>query len=311
MNILQLLEELNIEHQTHGHKHCRPGWANMPCPFCTGNPGLHLGIKIDGSRAYCWRCGYKPVLKVLESKTGLGKAELSNIISKYKGSPTPKPQNQKIELKRKQFKHPAGLLKRLGTNHKTYLKNRNFNPIFIEKKWNILGTGPMSYLDKIDYRHRILIPIFWEEEEVSFQCRDITGKSDIKYKACPKDREEIHHKDIVYCHPDIDWSKPIIIVEGVTDVWRLGKQAVATFGIEFKEKQALQIIKKKKSTYDKNVCIVFDDDPQAVKQAKKLKASLTESALNCIIKEIVGDPADLTRLESHQLIKSIKEEFYE
>jgi hypothetical protein len=47
MDIIGLYRDFGIEHRTEGHKHCRPGWVNTECPFCTGNAGLHLGWHIE------------------------------------------------------------------------------------------------------------------------------------------------------------------------------------------------------------------------------------------------------------------------
>ena len=42
MDIVQLYQDHNVDFMTEGHPHCRPGWVNTVCPFCTGNPGYHL-----------------------------------------------------------------------------------------------------------------------------------------------------------------------------------------------------------------------------------------------------------------------------
>ena len=58
MKLIQLYQDYNVPFQTEGHKHCRDGWVNTECPFCTGNPGLHLGATLDGKIFTCWRDGW-------------------------------------------------------------------------------------------------------------------------------------------------------------------------------------------------------------------------------------------------------------
>jgi DNA primase len=216
----------------------------------------------------------------------------------------PTQSDTQIKIRRKAFKLPPDCSK-LHTRHKKYLKNRGFDPDDIEVQWQLQATGPLSKLDNADYRHRIIAPIIWEGQVVSFQARDITGKSDVKYKACPKDREEIHHQHILYCHQEVDWSLPIIVVEGITDVWRLGQQAVGVFGIDFLPQQVRSICQKKKEANDNRVIIIFDDDPQAIKQGEKLMAELNFRGMECQQKIIEGDPGDMGQKEANELIRHI------
>jgi hypothetical protein len=153
-------------------------------------------------------------------------------------------------------------------SHREYLEGRGFDPDAVEREWGVLGTGPASYLDGIDYRFRLLIPVRWGGAEVSFQTRDVTGRSDRKYLACPAGREVKHHKHVLYGRQEC-WGETGIIVEGVTDVWRLGPRACGTFGIGYAAEQVLAIAKN-----FRRVAIVFDAERQAQAQARRLAAQL-------------------------------------
>lgn len=304
MNLTKVLDHLHITYQTEGHKHCRPGWANTACPFCTGNPGLHLGLHISQPRAYCWRCGGHPLYKTLSKLSGMPANEVMAICRQYVGvAPSPRADHL-ITVRRKAFKFPQGAAA-LQISHKKYLRGRGFIARQLEKEWGLLGTGPLGKLDLIDYRYRIIAPIIWEGKVVSFQARDITGKAEAKYKACSKDREQIHHQHILYCHPEIDWSLPIIVVEGITDVWRMGRQAVGVFGIDFLSQQVRALSKKKKQGGDDRVVILFDKDPQAIKQGEKLTAELSFRGMDCRQEIIVGDPGDMNQEQADMLVKDL------
>jgi len=298
MGILDLYQDFGIQYQTEGHKHCRPGWANLPCCFCSGNPGLHLGVHINSGRFYCWRCGWKPTAKALSKILGVSEQKAKELIRQYKIGRGPKAsvsQDQKIQFKPHRLPNPHGPM---GTAHKRYLERRGFDPGYLEQEWGLLGTGPVSFLDGIDYRNRIIIPIFWEGKQVSFQTRAITDNTDLRYISCPKAREKVPHQDILYGK---NWNRDIgICVEGVTDVWRLGPMAFAIFGIEFSSRQVRLI-----SRIFKRVVILFDDDPQAIKQGRILKAELAFRGVEVHQEIIQGDPGDMGQDDADHLVKQL------
>jgi len=131
------------------------------------------------------------------------------------------------------FRTPSGVLKLpLGTKgltkgHKDYLINRRFDPDYLEAKYGLLGTGPVG-----DCSHRIVVPVFYQGQMVSWQARDITGKSELRYKSCAPAHEVMNHKRLIY---NIDHCprQSILVVEGFTDCWRFGDHCGATFGTTF------------------------------------------------------------------------------
>ena len=306
MDIIKFYEDYKIPFQVEGHKHCRPGWVNIECPFCTGNPGVHLGFSLTENYFHCWRCGGKDTIKTLQKLIGCSRGEASRIFREYGGKRKPKlPTAVKAQLrpvKKKVFRFPTGTMS-LQKFHRIYLKKRGFDPKELEQEWNLLGTGPVAYLKegdfKRDYRMRIIIPIHWSGEVVSFQARDVTGRSELKYKACPKDREKIHHKSILYGMDKVEGNK-VVVVEGVTDVWRLGPGSVATFGTAWKEQQLSRLCRFKE------VYLMFDNDKAGTKAAEKMrKELLAEGIKSEIISVDVGDPGDLDQVKARKLMKDL------
>jgi hypothetical protein len=298
MDILELYKDYGIHAQTEGHKHCREGWVNTECPFCTGNPGLHLGATLDGSRFSCWRCGGKHPNEALSKLLGANKAELYKIINQYGGKSRARSQDDKIKVGMKGFKFPDGTMN-LMPMHEKYLIKRNFDPDRLSRQWRLKGTGPFGQLDNIDYAYRIIIPIEWDQKIVSFQGRDIKGKSKLRYLACPKKREIVEHQTILYGKQK-EWTDTGICVEGVTDVWRFGPKSFATFGIDYTKAQFNLIAK-----LFKRVIIIFDDDPQAIVQANKLRLELQIRGVEAIVETIIGDPASMKQDDANHLVKSI------
>jgi len=271
----------------------------MECPFCTGNPGLHLGIHEDKNYCFCWRCGYHRLEDTLSKLLNVSRREAKELIIKYGGKSLSrnKPATV-IKPKVKKFKLPSNCGP-LQQRHRMYLLKRKFDPDQIEQNWKIVGTGPVSFLDGKDYKHRIIIPIMWDGKMVSFQGRDITGKTELRYKACPKDRELIEHQTILYGN-QTKWKDTGICVEGVTDVWRLGPLSFAVFGISFTPSQ-VRIISKS----FRRVVILFDDDPQAQQQADKLLGELRFRGVKTWKESIVEDPASLKQEDADSLVKEL------
>ena len=299
MNIIQLYQDYNITYRTEGNSHCRPGWVQVDCPFCAGEPNMHLGCNIDTGHFSCWRCGWKPADIVISKLLGVTKQEASRILKDYKFSHFHKAKEIKPNIRLKSFRMPSNTTK-LQTNHKIYLERRGFDPDRLEKEWGIMGTGVVSKLDNIDYKHRIIIPISWGGSVVSFQARDITNKSELRYITCPKDRELIFHKSILFGNQK-QWTSFGIIVEGVFDVFRFGHHAAATFGIKYTPEQIRLIAK----TFEK-VAVIFDgEEKAAASQANKLIAELKYRNIPSHRIDITGDPADMKQDEADYLVKSL------
>lgn len=298
MNLLQLYQDYNIQHSTEGHKHCRPGWANTPCPFCTGNPGLHLGYHLTDNYYYCWRCGHHAVPKVLSKILGVTQTKVRQLIREYKG--TVRTKETKVIITRKPYKLPSGIIP-LTARQRKYLISREFDPDHLIHEWNLMGAGPISVLDGINYKHRILAPIYWNGEQVSFQTRLArhVKKKELKYMACPKARETIDHKHILYGKQN-EWKNTGICVEGITDVWRLGVNSFATFGIKFTPFQ-IRII----ANQFERIAVVFDDERQAQTQADKLVKESRFRGVDAFKIQIKGDPGSMTQSEADYLVKTI------
>jgi hypothetical protein len=298
MDIIRLYQDFSVNYLTEGHKHCRPGWVNTPCPFCTGNPGYHLGYNLQGDFYTCWRCGWHPISLGIANLINISEQEARRIISQY-GLLIPKLTREPLaEVKAKAFKLPSNTMP-LQSNHKRYLEGRGFDPAYLEREWNLVGTGPISLLDNINYKHRIIIPFIWNYQQVSFDSRDITGKDGVRYKACPKDRELIEHKSILYGRQE-KWKETGILVEGPTDVWRMGTSSCAVSGIKYTNQQ-LRVLSKS----FRRVAVCFDDDPQAIIQSNKIVAELKFRGVDAFRVDIEGDPGGMKQEDADYLVKQL------
>ena len=299
MDIIRLYQDYSVDFKTEGHKHTRSGWVNTECPWCEGNPGYHLGYHLETDHYVCWRCGFHPITSTIGKLLKIPYQDAKILVEQY-GLLVVEYRTPLVQVTNKvvhQFPSDVGPLRR---NHKRYLESRNFDPDYLEREWNLLGTGPISLLDSINYKHRILIPFFWDYQQVSFDSRDITDKHPAKYMACPKNRELIPHKEILY-GKQFKWGTTGICVEGPADVWRFGANSFAVSGIKYTPQQVRLIAK----TF-KRVFVIFDGgEPQADKQGDKLVADLRFRRIDSYRIGIEGDPGSMYQEDADYLVKSL------
>lgn len=300
LKIEQIYIDYKIPYVTTNHKHARDGWINIECPFCTGNKGYHLGFNLDEEYYFCWRCGGHGVNFTLSKVLGVSFREIKSILEQYQ-TLTNKAKT-KVKKETKPFELPSPLSDNLEQIHINYLENRGFDYREIIDTWQIKASGLYCKLDGIDYKWRILIPIFWNNKLVTFQTRDVTNKAKFKYLACPEAREKINIKQTLYGKQN-QWTDVGIGVEGIFDVWRLGDNAVGLYGVKYTQAQIRLISKRFKRFF-----VIFDNDTAGQKQASKMVAELNFRGIETYNYKLPKgtDPADLKPDEAKILIKELK-----
>lgn len=259
LDIRQLLAANRLPVAPEHHKHVRPGWVQTICPFCSGNPGYHLGFSLDRGSFHCWRCGPHSIASVLRAL--VPGTSLHVLWEEYgiQRAGTPEP----LWVAAPEVKFPTGT-RDMTPRHHAYLEGRNFEPERLEREWGLKGTGPVG-----SYKWRIIIPIYFRGTMVSYTSRDITGRATTPYKACPQQGEVLRHKRTLY-GMDRASSRAVIVVEGPADVWRLGPGAVALFGTRFSSAQ-VNLLKDFGRRF-----IFFDSgEVEAAHQAKELASLLS------------------------------------
>lgn len=280
LNIKALYDETGI--RIGSGKHATSGWINTRCPFCSGHEGYHLGWNLDGEYYNCWRCGFHPTISAISKLAGIGYKDAKLLIQKHTIGKSKRKQKTEFTPP-KELDFPKNMTD-LEARHRHYLHSRNFNDIEIETKWGIKATGKIS-----DLPWRIIIPITFNNKIVSWQSRDITNLAELKYKSCAKNKEIIHHKNILYGADNA--GNKTIIVEGVFDAWRLGYGAVATFGSKVISNQILLLAER-----FSDVFWLFDPEKKAQENAEENSARLINIGVNSSVIEWkwnANDPAEL------------------
>jgi len=182
-----------------------------------------------------------------------------------------------------EFHLPLGTSDELTDHHKDYLINRDFDPVLIQQKYGIKAVGPIS---SRGFANRILIPYFYGNQIVTYTARDITDSDRERYRTCPKDTAIINVDHILY---NIQTIRDIaVIVEGPTDVWRMGDHFVAMGSLVWNSKRLI-LLKQCKQVF------VWPD----FGNKEKLIWSELAYSLSTIVPDVrfieidEGDPGDL------------------
>ena len=279
-------------------KHSRPGWVNIDCPFCRGSDG-HLGVHLNTGAVKCWKCGPHSQLNVIKAILNCEYETAKEVLIEYSTGErnTRHVRNgARLPTRAKVITCPlpegAG---ELTNRHRAYLEGRNYDSFVLEKIWGLCGTNHIG-----PYKFRILAPIIFNGVMVSYQGRDITGKSELKYKACKQENEIIEHQTIVYGY-DLVKGNACVVVEGIADCWRLGPGAICCFGISFTTAQINLIASRFKTVY-----ILFDAEEEAQKQARVLAAMLSSNGVEVEILELEsGDPGEMSQQEANKLMEEL------
>lgn len=277
----------NIKTARVGERHFRHNWISLPCPFCTGDEGNHLGYSRESKVFTCWRCGRHTIGEVLASLLNMSKRDaVRYAMTHYPTNPFAEPF---IAYKPKRKR----VLELIGSKipsqiHIDYLTNRRYCVEELIDKWDLRFT-----LDHESHGYRIIFPIWYDGRYVSYVGRDVSGVHPKKYLTCFPENEVVSNKDCVWGVQRAT-KGTVIVVEGVFDAIRIGEGVIATLGTSTNLKQAQEIAKRFKSSY-----ILFDNEADAQARARKFAETLGalnpnhKSRVISINNPDINDPSEL------------------
>lgn len=283
-DIIRFLDEYKIPYKTKG-ANIGDGWIGINCLFCD-DPSTHLCFNLRNGNFRCWRCGGKKWEQLI---TEITDENVETILRDFRISdklyiPPQQEKNKEIEVE-------FNFKKQLTNWDKGYLKERGFNYKKLQEEWDIRSGDIIG-----DYRFRIMIPVYSRGKVVSFQGRDTTNHQKEKYRSA----KGTPLKNYLYGYDNIDHEKGCFVVEGIFDVWRLGKgNAVATFGIQHTLHQR-ELLRK-----IKHIRVLFDSDTKAQVMAESLVRSLSSftDIQNIKLPDGVKDPDGLSITQRNKIKK--------
>jgi hypothetical protein len=299
IDFVALCRTYHIPYAESGHHHCHEGWVQTHCPFCAGGQeGFHLGYSLERGTFHCWRCGSHNFAEVMRQLLHVGENKLAyRIAGKFKLGPRTSQERHLAPRKRKHTCPPPPGITSLLPQHKRYLRGRRFNPRQLQQEWGIMGTAHTSGI----WAWRIIIPVREIDGHIcAYQGRVIREDVDPRYRFTPNKDMTVDPKTLLYGIEKVR-GDAVVIVEGATDVWRLGPGAVATVGIGWHPEQA-DILRH----YDRRY-ILFDPEPVARKRAIQLAQWLSpfQGTTEIIDTTFEGDPGSYTDNDAASVMREL------
>ena len=291
MKFEELLTRYNVPYVASGNEHCRPGWLQLDCPFCSRNwKHYRMGYNLARKYVHCWSCGSHSLISTVMEITGLSFKQAREIFQDLHLEQTDLPERVKSG-KLTLPKH----IQELQRAHIKYLRDRGYSVSSLKDLWDIKGIGLASKLS-----WRIFIPIYYKGKIVSWTTRAITDSANPRYISASFDEEIYPHKELLYGE---EWCKhSVIVCEGAFDVWRIGPGAVAVMGTSYTRAQVHKI-----SKYPRRI-ICFDTDSSGKTRSEELASSLEPFPGETIIVtlETGKDPGEATDGEINKLRKLLQ-----
>lgn len=295
------------------------------CPFCNDTDYHlyihHMWMKIDPANgkpmrhlATCYRndCLHGNASLLEERVFNMRTGRAAGLVPKMPISPGYVADDNDV------YREPGRVLpvSQLAPTHAVsrYLRGRWLDPIELGRDWGVslCVQANTSFSDSISRMilGRIIIPIEMEGEPVGWQGRypaDVDWK-DVgmpKYLSLPGWKKS----RTLYNYDKAARGKLVVVCEGVTDVWRVGAEAVALFGKTIAQYQLEKIIE----TWGRDGLCVMMLDPGVlgdnVKAQRQLKRRISElqavfgSRLVLVqLGDTARDPGDMTRRHAWRVI---------
>lgn len=272
-----ICRQLDIPYWTSGKNNVE-GCITIKCPCCPmddPDPSRHGNLDPATGKYSCWRCKGSHPSVVLARAGRISVQAASDLIRKNTfGTALVKEEaavEQATSIRLPGSHKPYDL-------HSKYLTGRGFDVDELIFYHGIRFTNMMEQWEGKDWGLRVIIPVNDRRNNlVSFQGRDITGKSPHRYMFPRKDQQVRDCKTLLYGAELCGSTDKLLVVEGVMDAWKAGRGAVATFGTGVSKEQILEM-----SAW-KEVYLAFDNEPAAHEEAVGIAKELSALGSNAYI----------------------------
>lgn len=259
-----ILDELGIDYKI-GGKNVGSNDLNIDCPFCFSDK--HLGISVHSGFVNCWVCEFEDaydsmivngeaikkrpgLVKVLMEASGESWKDIKEILERNGWEPFTTGKDSESGLTGK-CKFPEGSYKfSKATPHRDkalrYLESRGFSLKTVDKyDLRLTEVGP--------YSHRIIIPVIIDGEMVCYTSRDYLGNQS-RYKNAFLSSSKMRLRDTLYNYDAARHYKHAYLLEGPTDVWRMGDDSMGVFRSALSREQRNLLI----NSEIESLTIIFD-----------------------------------------------------
>lgn len=285
VDFAKLFKKYNIDFTTK-QSH---GYVNTKCIYCGGD-SYKLGFNIKDEFCTCFACGSHSLEKTIGLFLNLNSYTVKHeVLPKYRTKSIRNFENKKSSNVKELILPTDTFIK----SEREYLLNRRFNPDKLHKKYGVVGGGIVG-----DFAYRIILPLFYKGNLVSWTGRTILSKEKCDKLQIPRyynlsvEKSVMNPKDLFF-NMDNCFKSSVMLVEGPFDCLRMGDNCICSFGTGIKDSQ----IELLANNFNK-VYIAFDDETEAQHKARKLGMNLSSLGLDVEIVNIceefgVNDPAEL------------------
>lgn len=270
------------------------------CPVCNDSrlEKKKLAVRISDGWYHCWVCGlsgksFYTLLKKLAPQS-LADPNMSNMLEK-----PPELQLAEVQEKIDKVELPTELYL-VGLNEtpdpdivavRRYLENRGLTRADM-LRWRISATKQGSF------KRKAIIPSFDAEGEANYFIARKIDDSTFKYNNCKRPKTEI-----VFNEVDIDWSKPVTLVEGVFDAINCPENTIPVLGSSLPRDSELF-----RKLWQHNCCVTVAFDPDLKAKSHKVCNDLSSVGLE-VHQAWAPDGRDfgsMTKLEVKNVLQSAR-----
>lgn len=261
----------------------------VACPACSASKTnkRKLVIRLDDCRYHCWVCGIKG--KNISYLIKKYRPDLSDLVPGIKASKSSSAVQDSVVLP-KDFIHLSSYR---GLDPDilaviNYLKSRGISSRDISR-WRLLSCKAGQF------RRRVLVPSFDSIGDLNYYiARTIDVDVKPKYKNAKSKKKEIIFNEI-----DIDWEKPVILVEGIFDAIKSPENAIPILGSYMSRDSLLynRIVANQSTVY-------LSLDPDMKGKAYKIASSLEKGGCKVYVSfaDKGNDLGDMTKNNVRDLL---------
>ena len=279
---------------------------DVRCPICnpTDKNKRKLSIFIEDDRNHCWTCGWRSrTLAPLIAKYA-GKDSLAEYINKF----AKHLKNHSNILDAQETKQKE--IVRLPNDFKLLFDHVDYSPDriavfnYAKIKRNLSDSIILKYSlgtsNDAKWKRRLIVPSFDSNGNLNYYIgRAIDSKVYPKYEALGIERH-----DVIFNEINIDWSKPVIICEGVFDMFSCGDNSIPLLGSDINENSLLF---SKLLVNSSKVYLSLDGD-MWYKKTLKIAKKLSSYNIDVFVVDTrsIEDPGSVSHEHMKELISKAK-----
>ena len=273
--------------------------ASVICPFCREKGKItekkKLSISLESGIYHCWVCESKGSNIGWAAKKFSNQSEAASnlwrLYKKSKDEEEPEVIEEKVSLPEDfrlifQLRHHP-----IWKHHVAYLLSRGFS-------YEDMCSFRVGVSSEFEFKDRVIFPSFDEEQNLNyFVARSIEKDAFRRYKNCANER-----KDMIFREFDLDFSKPLILTEGVFDLLHCPRNSTCILGSWLDENYLLfrKIVQNQTS-------VILCMDPDALSKSIKIAKKLSEYCIDVKLSQHKDkDFGDMSASEVRKAIENSK-----